>query len=166
MSAVDNFKRIQASASHEVGAAIKLFVIEDDEVDLMGIKRALRDLRITNEVVHARDGVEGLDILRGANGHDPLEGPFIILLDLNMPRMDGIEFLKEIRADETLKSAIVFVLTTSETDQDIIDAYSHNVAGYIVKSDAKEGFREAINLLDLYWTIVSYQTPPDGSGSI
>lgn len=152
-ASVETLTRRQSST--DAGVPIKLLIVEDDDVDLMGIKRALKDLRINNPVLRARDGVEALEMLRGEGGHDALTGPYIILLDLNMPRMDGIEFLKEVRADERLKRAIVFVLTTSETDDDIVNAYAFNVAGYIVKSDAREGFREAISLLDLYWTIVA-----------
>ena len=135
--------------------AVTLFLVEDDEVDVMAVKRALKELRISNPIRHARDGVEALEILRGENGADPIAQPFIMLLDLNMPRMDGITLLGHLRDDPDLKSSTVFVLTTSETDEDIVNAYAFNVAGYIVKSDAKEGFREAVGLLDLYWTIVT-----------
>lgn len=120
-SAIDD----KAAMDTHVPEPVTLLIVEDDTVDLMGIKRALKDLRITNPVRHARDGVEALEILR------------------------------ELRDDAKFRSAIVFVLTTSETDDDIISAYSFNVAGYIVKSDLKDGFREAISLLDLYWTIVA-----------
>jgi CheY-like chemotaxis protein len=134
--------------------AVTLLIVEDDEIDLMGIKRALKELRIKNPTIRAKDGVEALEILRGENGHEKLQKPYIILLDLNMPRMDGVQFLQAIRDDEALKKSVVFVLTTSDTDEDITSAYTHNVAGYIVKSDAKDSFREAMNMLDIYWTIV------------
>ena len=137
------------------GQPVTLLIVEDDEIDLMGVHRALRDLKISNPTIHAVDGIEALEILRGENGHDAIKRPYIILLDLNMPRMNGIQFLETIRADDSLKNAVVFVLTTSDADTDIIGAYAFNVAGYIVKSDARESFREAMNMLDIYWTIVA-----------
>ena len=118
--------------------AVTLLIVEDDEIDLMGIKRALKELRIKNPTIRAKDGVEALEILRGENGHEKLQKPYIILLDLNMPRMDGVQFLQAIRDDEALKKSVVFVLTTSDTDEDITSAYTHNVAGYIVKSASRK----------------------------
>ncbi len=133
--------------------AVTLLIVEDDEIDFMGIQRAIKDLKINNPTVRAKDGLEALDILRGENGHEKLAKPAIILLDLNMPRMDGIQFLEAVRADNNLKNAVIFVLTTSDADQDIMSAYEHNVAGYIVKSDAQNSLKEAISMLDVYWTI-------------
>lgn len=136
------------------GKTATLLIVEDDELDLMGIQRALKELKINNPMARAKDGLEALDMLKGQNGHEKLSKPYIILLDLNMPRMDGVEFLEAIRKDENLKRSVVFVLTTSDADTDIMRAYNYNIAGYIVKSDAKESFKEAISLLDAYWTIV------------
>lgn len=133
---------------------VTLLIVEDDEIDVMGIQRALDSLKVANPLVVADDGIEALEILRGTNGREKLEQPFVILLDLNMPRMNGIEFLDEIRTDPELKKAIVFILTTSESDADIMQAYDYNVAGYIVKSDARASFMEAASLLSFYWTIV------------
>lgn len=138
-----------------IPAPVTLLIVEDDEIDLMAMKRALKQLKITNPVLHAHDGVNALEILRGENGKEKLTRPYIILLDINMPRMNGIEFLGNLRADPDLKNSIVFVLTTSEADQDIIGAYNYNVAGYIVKSDAADSFLQAAKLLDFYWTIVA-----------
>jgi len=138
--------------------AVSLLIVEDDEVDLMGIKRALNDLKIANPIIHAKDGLDAIEKLRGENGQEKIEGPFIILLDLNMPRMNGVDFLADIRSDDELKASIVFVLTTSDADADIINAYNYNVAGYIVKSDAKDSFMEAARLLNFYWTIVELPT--------
>lgn len=137
------------------GQPVTLLLVEDDELDLMGIQRALEELKIKNPVLVAHDGVEALEHLRGENGRQKLAGPFIILLDLNMPRMNGIELLDELRGDPELRRSIVFVLTTSSADEDRVQAYEHNVAGYIVKADPKDGFREAIELIDFYWTIVA-----------
>jgi len=133
---------------------VTLLIVEDDEIDVMGIKRALDSLKVANPIMVADDGIEALEILRGTNGREKLEQPFVILLDLNMPRMNGVEFLDEIRTDPELKKSIIFILTTSESDADIVQAYDYNVAGYIVKSDARASFMEAASLLNFYWTIV------------
>lgn len=133
---------------------VTFLVIEDDDVDVIALERAFAQLRIANDTVFARDGVEGLECLRGQGGRAKVQAPYIILLDLNMPRMSGLEFLEEIRNDEELSKSIVFVLTTSNDDRDRLSAYEKNVAGYIVKSDPTNGFMEAINMLDHYWRVV------------
>ena len=134
---------------------VTLLIVEDDEIDLMGIKRAVKDLEIPNNLIHAIDGVEALEYLRGSNGRKKIKSPYLIVMDINMPRMNGIELLTEIRNDKELRSAIVFVLTTSSADRDILDAYDRNVAGYIVKSDAMESFFKTAKLLELYRSIVA-----------
>lgn len=134
--------------------AVKILLIEDDEVDVMAIRRALKKKHIVNDLTLAKDGVEGLDILRGANGHQRLARPNIILLDLNMPRMGGLEFLHEIRGDPNLSDAIIFVLTTSNSDEDRCQAYSKNIAGYILKSKVGDELADAISMLNLYWAVV------------
>ena len=133
---------------------VTILLVEDDDVDVQGIQRALRKHKIANpmEVVH--DGVEALEFLRSAD-HDDLR-PYLILLDINMPRMNGIEFLREVRNDPQLRDSIVFVLTTSRADEDRFDAYHLNVAGYIVKADAGSGFINAVDMLDRYWKVVDF----------
>lgn len=129
---------------------ISILLVEDDDVDAMGIERAFKKLRIANSLLRARDGAEGLEMLRS----DALEKPYLILLDLNMPKMSGLEMLKELRNDPQLTDTIVFVLTTSEDDNDKISAYKEHIAGYIVKSKMDSGFTELLHLLDHYWRIV------------
>jgi CheY-like chemotaxis protein len=133
---------------------VTILLIEDDLIDSMAVQRGFAKLKIANPIQTAKDGIEALDILKGRNGKEKLSKPFVILLDLNMPRMDGFEFLKVLREDPEIKASIVFVLTTSELDEDRVKAYDANVAGYIVKSEAGEGFIDAIRLRDLYWRIV------------
>ena len=139
-----------------MGPTVNLLLIDDDEVDVQGLKRAFAKSRIANPITVARDGIEGLEILRGENGHQKLASPYLILLDLNMPRMNGLEFLEAIRADEALKSAIVFMITTSKAEEDKARAYGHNVAGYIVKQDPANTFMKAVTMLEHYWRIVEF----------
>lgn len=133
---------------------VTLLHVEDDELDIIGFRRALGALGIANPVRNAHDGVEALEILRGEGGREPLASPFIVLLDLNMPKMDGLSFLEELRSDPRLRSAVVFVLTTSKADEDKCRAYQSNIAGYIVKQDAQDGFLAALELLKTYWQVV------------
>ncbi len=136
-------------------AEVTLLVVEDDDLDAMAIKRTFKKLKVANNLVRAKDGVDALEYLRGENGKDKIAKPFMVLLDLNMPRMNGIELLEALRMDNELKDSVVFVLTTSATDKDKVAAYDYNVAGYIVKSDIESSFLEVIELLDCYWKIVA-----------
>ena len=140
------------------GQPVTLLIVEDDEIDLMGVHRALRDLKISNPTIHAVDGIEALEILRGENGHDAIKRPYIILLDLNMPRMDGFEFLEAVRNDPALHRAVIFVLSTSDTPNDIAAAYDKNIAGYIVKDDLGDSFEAALNMIDTFARVVELPT--------
>lgn len=119
-------------------------IVDDDEVSVMAVRRALRRLQIENPVMVARDGVEALDLMQG------LERPYVILLDINMPRMNGHEFLAAIRKDPAYKNHVVFVLTTSDAPQDIMHAYERQIAGYIVKENAYQSIGDAVKLLGGY----------------
>src|ERR1700683_730335 len=133
-----------------------LLHVEDDDICLMGLERAFKAAKIANPIHFALDGIEALEMLRGTNGRARLPRPFIVLLDLNMPRMDGIEFLKEVRKDEELKKSIVFIMTTSDADEDKVAAYNLGWAGYILKSNPANAFLEATALLDTYWRVVEF----------
>ena len=139
-------------------SAVHILLVEDDAVDAEAIRRAFRRERIANEITVVSDGIAALEALRGENGRDPIPHPYVILLDINMPRMNGIEFLGELRRDPQLKRSIVFVLTTSESDEDKMAAYDQFVAGYILKSRAGHGFVEMTKLLRNYWRVV--ELPP------
>ena len=104
-----------------------ILLIDDDDVDAMGVERALKKLRLANPFVRARDGIEGLEIMRSG----AISSPYLLLLDLNMPRMNGIEMLRELRADPNLSSTVVFVLTTSDDDQDKVAAYSEQIGSVV-----------------------------------
>jgi len=131
-----------------------ILLVEDDEVDIMNVKRAFKKNNISNPLVVAHNGLEALEILRS----DAIDAPRpkIVLLDLNMPRMGGIEFLKEIRQDPELSSLSVFVMTTSNEDGDKIDAFNLNVAGYILKPLSMDRFIAAVSTLKSYWTLCEY----------
>jgi CheY-like chemotaxis protein len=135
---------------------INILLVEDDEVDVMNVKRAFQKNNLTNPLYHAGNGIDALSMLRGADGLLPIPIPRIILLDLNMPRMGGIEFLHELRNDEILKNISVFVMTTSNEDKDKVDAYNLNVAGYILKPLSMENFVSAVSILKNYWTLCEY----------
>lgn len=137
-------------------STVNLLLVEDDEVDVQGLKRAFAKSRIGNPITVARDGIEALEFLRGENGRAKLAKPHLILLDLNMPRMNGLEFLEAIRGDEDLKTSVVFMITTSKAEEDKARAYEKNVAGYIVKQDPANTFMQAVALLDHYWKIVEF----------
>lgn len=134
---------------------VTLLVVEDDDIDAMAIDRSFKKLRLANTLVRAKDGVEALEFLRGENGQEQITRPYMLLLDLNMPRMNGIELLAELRKDPDLSDTVVFILTTSAADKDKVAAYHQNVAGYIVKSEIKNTFLNVIELLNCYWKIVT-----------
>ncbi|MFK7887105.1 MAG: response regulator [Gammaproteobacteria bacterium] len=135
------------------GRVVKILLVEDDEIDVESVRRSFERNRIANTIYVAKDGVEGLEMLRGT-GAQRLDRPLIILLDINMPRMNGLEFLREVRADKELRDLVVFVLTTSSNENDIFEAYNLNVAGYMLKTEVGNGFAEAIRLIDHYWRVV------------
>jgi CheY-like chemotaxis protein len=126
-----------------------ILLIEDDDVDVMTVKRALKDLKVSNELVTAGDGEEAIQYLRSKSAAKPC----IVLLDLNMPKMDGTEFLKIVKADRALKKIPVVILTTSNSDRDVIDSFERGAAGYMVKSVDYEKFVETIRAIDRYWTL-------------
>ena len=138
---------------------VQILLVDDDEVDAMAVQRAFAKHRIHNPITRACDGVEALDMLRGVNGKARLPRPYIILLDLNMPRMTGIEFLESIRADDELRRSLVFVLTTSDDDRDKVAAYDNIVAGYVLKSDAGSDFLNLVQMIEK--VMITIQFPPD-----
>lgn len=133
---------------------IHLLHIEDDSVDRMVVKRVLQKFPVISSNYHAQNGVEALDMLRGTNGQAKLNPfPNVIILDINMPKMSGIEFLKELRADENLCRIPAFILTTSADDNDRRDAHGYNVAGYILKPVDIALFESTFRILTEYWML-------------
>ena len=126
-----------------------ILLVEDDQVDAMTVKRALKEINVANRLDIVGDGEEALVFLRAPEN----ESPCIILLDLNMPRMNGIEFLTVAKQDEALKRIPVVVLTSSREEQDKVDSFDLGVAGYMIKPVDYHQFVEVMRTIDLYWTL-------------
>jgi hypothetical protein len=138
--------------------SLNILLVDDDELDVMNVQRAFKKNKIANPLYVAGNGVEALEMLRGTDAQPPQpprvpEDRRLILLDLNMPRMGGIEFLRELRADPALRHITVVVLTTSDEERDKVDAYNLNVAGYILKPVTLSAFVEIMATLNKYWTV-------------
>ncbi|MFK7966583.1 MAG: response regulator [Burkholderiaceae bacterium] len=138
--------------------SIRILLVDDDEVDREAMVRAFEKEGIKNPIVLADDGVHALEILRGTPTTPPLTRPYIILLDLNMPRMNGLEFLEVLRDDPSLATSLVFVLTTSNDEADKLAAYAHNIAGFITKQKAAEDFSVLSKMLSVYWRLIELPT--------
>jgi len=132
-----------------------ILLVEDDNVDAMSVKRAFKDLKITNELVHTVNGEQALQYLRDRNNKKPC----VVISDLNMPKMNGMEFIEAVKSDDTLKKIPVVVLTTSKQEQDKLDSFKLSVAGYMVKPVDYMQFVEAVKAINLYWTLSEL---PDG----
>ena len=126
-----------------------ILLVEDDQVDAMTVKRALKEIKVTNTLNIVKDGEQALAFLKNSDN----DTPGIILLDLNMPRMNGIEFLKIAKKNENIKKIPVVVLTTSRDEQDKVDSFNFGVAGYMIKPVGYQKFIEVIKTIDLYWTL-------------
>jgi len=124
----------------------EILLVDDDCVDVMVVKRVLRELGVTNELVCAADGEEALAYLRGLESGTPR----VILLDLNMPRMNGIEFLQAMKAEERFRRIPVVIVTTSEEQQDLTKSFELGVAGYVVKSSNYREFRQKMGMIEQY----------------
>jgi len=129
---------------------VNILLVEDDSIDAKAFMRAMEKLKIGNPVTHAKDGVEALEKMQG------MPRPNLVILDINMPRMNGLEMLRRLRADSKLRDTIVFVLTTSNDDEDKFEAYNLNVAGYMLKSDMGNSFVRAVSLVENYWKVVEF----------
>lgn len=126
-----------------------ILLVDDDRVDVMTTKRALKDINVTNPVYTAGNGEEAIELLRDGK----TEKPGVILLDLNMPKMNGIEFLRVIKNDVSLKRIPVVVLTTSKEEEDKVESFSLGVAGYMIKPVDYIKFVEVVRAINMYWTL-------------
>ena len=139
------------TATHMTEKMLNILLVEDDQVDVMNVKRAFDKNKIANPLFVANNGADALEMLRSKQIPDERR---IVLLDLNMPRMNGLEFLRELRADAKLQSTVVVVLTTSNDERDKFEAYNLNVAGYLLKPVTFVNFVEVMAALNKYWTLV------------
>ena len=126
-----------------------VLLLEDDSADAMTVKRAMKDLGVRNALVRVLNGEQALEYLHKEGNAEPC----VILLDLNMPKMNGFEFLRIAKSDPRLKCIPIVVLTTSRAEQDKLECFDNSVAGYIVKPIDYKGFLDAMKILDLYWTL-------------
>jgi len=138
---------------------VNILLVEDDSIDVKAFQRAMTKMKIGNPIHICRDGQEGLEYLQETFKNNIDEAPGLVILDINMPRMNGLELLKAIREDEDLRHLIVFVLTTSNDEKDKFEAYNLNVAGYMLKSDMGNSFIRAVELVDNYWRVVEFPEP-------
>jgi len=110
-----------------------IMLVEDDQMDVMNVQRELRKQHIEVPLIHARNGREALNMLRGENGETKVALPSLMMLDINMPRLNGLELLKILRNDPEFQDLNVFIMTTSDLDTDRLGAKDLNVSGYIIK---------------------------------
>ena len=129
-----------------------VLLVEDDMIDAMAVERAFKELNIRKALVHVKNGEEAIEYLKN-NIHNM---PGFILLDLNMPKMGGIEFMKIAKADEGMKKIPIIVLTTSEADQDRVETFGLGVAGYIIKPVIRENLTKTVKTIDEYWALSKF----------
>jgi DNA-binding NarL/FixJ family response regulator len=134
-----------------------VLLVEDDNIDAMTVKRAFEDLNIKNPLVHKESGEEALAYLWTKEGKETS----VMLLDLNMPKMNGVEFLKIVKGDDELKRIPVVAMTISQKHQDVIESFNLGVAGYMLKDADYKGFVETIRTIILYWTLLRSITRSD-----
>lgn len=145
----------------------QILLAEDSEDDAELTTAALRENHIANDIVLVRDGEEALDYLyrRGAYQSRPAVMPTVVLLDLKMPKVDGLEVLKTLRADARMKTLPVVILTSSRQETDIVESYQLGVNAYVVKPVKFQQFAEAVRVLGLFWAVLN-EPPPVRSRSV
>jgi CheY-like chemotaxis protein len=143
---------------------LQVLLVEDDDVDAEIIRRAFRTYHAPYALTHVHDGLEALSVLRGESGGPCMAAPYIILLDIHLPRMNGIEFLRALRQDSALMWSIVFVLTVSDHHENILSAYREHVAGYFLKTRLNQHVAQLIHLLETYALLGEFPAGFDMTG--
>ncbi len=134
---------------------IKILLVEDDDIDAEAVRRGFSKARLNCSIHRADNGIQALQLLESPES--PFRhGSFIILLDLKMPGMNGLEFLRVLRQHDQLKRSVVFILTTSNDEQDRREAYAEGISGYVTKSHAGIAFQDLVGMLDQYAQIVEF----------
>ena len=144
---------------------VEILIVEDNEQDLALAQRALRKAKVSNRIHVARDGEEALQFLfcEGPHAERKMEdGPKVILLDLKLPKLDGLEVLQRIKSDPRTKAIPVVVLTSSKEQSDVVETYNLGVNSYIVKPVNFEQFSEVVQKLGMYWLLINH--PPQLEG--
>ena len=136
-----------------------ILIVEDDDVQAEAVARSLRKAGVESKIIVAPEGWEALSVLRGTHSMHRIRRPYLVLLDLNLPRLGGMDFLREMRADPLLNDTVVFVLTTSADERDCKRAYEEHVAGYMVKSEVGPQFTKMVEMLRPYLSVV--RLPPE-----
>jgi len=143
-----------------MNADLSILLVDDDDIDRESVLRAFKASNIHNPVTTATNGLEALEVLRGINPEIIFSRPAMVLLDLNMPQMNGFEFLEELRRDSSIQDTVVFVLSTSTREEDIERCYQYQVAGYISKKTAGHDLYLLSELLDAYWRLIEVSDQP------
>ena len=141
--------------SWENGVPVEILLVEDSAGDVRLTKEALREGKVANRLTVAHDGIEAMEMLLGTNNRIALDPPYLLLVDIRMPRLDGLGLIRRIRSNPMLHRTIIFVLTTSDNDRDRTAAYDAHVAGYIVKTNAPDQFHALAKMLEYYMLIVA-----------
>ena len=134
-----------------INRVYNILLVEDDDIDIENVKRGFEKCSITNPLFVAKDGIEALEVLKKG-----IPFPLLIMLDLKMPRMGGLEFLQRIRSDTRWQKIPVVVLTSSKDEKDLVEAYKLNVAGYVIKPIAFSDFVEVLSKIGSYWTLCEF----------
>jgi CheY-like chemotaxis protein len=148
----------------ETMKAVEILLVEDNPNDVELTLRALKKHNISNKVYVVNDGAEALEFIFATGGHaerDINDQPKVILLDLKLPKVDGLEILRRVKSDERTKTIPVVVLTSSKEEKDLVESYRLGVNSYVVKPVAFESFVKAVSELGLYWLLLNQ--PPQGS---
>jgi len=141
---------------------VEILLVEDSEADAEMTIRALKKANVANKLVHLPDGAEALDFIfcRGNfSQRDPANKPKVILLDIKMPRVDGIEVLRQLKSNDDTRRIPVVIMTSSNEDSDVVASYNLGVNSYVVKPLGFEGFAKAVNDLGLYWILINRAKP-------
>lgn len=139
---------------------MNILLVEDNEVDVDMLRRGLRKIDVQGDFVRARDGREALDFLSDYPAQEALAHPFFVLLDINMPRMNGHEFMSSLRQDPKISNTRVIVFSTSDNPKDVTQAYKQNAIGYVVKPDTSAELVDALRDIQQFWERCAHPPAP------